>query len=107
MIFNGETFRNYFISSSAYSLVMWLTRSPKNFEKNSNFENMTPQKEISCHIFKLAIFSKFFDDLMSHIIREYAGKEMKYFPNVSPLKIMDILLSPFMVFSLYFYFLPK
>ena len=59
------------------------------------------QMEISCHIFKLDIFSKFFGDLMSHIIREYAGKEMEYFLNVSPLKIMGILLSLFMVFSLY------
>ena len=42
---------------------------------------------------------------MSHIIREYAGKEMKYFFNVSPLKIMDILLSLFLVFSLYTYFI--
>ena len=36
MIFNGETFRNYFLSSFAYSLVMWLMRSPKNFEKIAN-----------------------------------------------------------------------
>jgi hypothetical protein len=34
-------------------------------------------EKLSCHISKLAIFSKFFGDLMSHIIREYAGKEMK------------------------------
>jgi hypothetical protein len=59
------------------------------------------QMEISCHIFKLAIFSKFFGDLMSHIIRECAGKETKYFLNVSPLKIMGILLSLFKVFGLY------
>ena len=38
---------------------------------------LTPQKEISCHIFKIAIFSKSFDDLMSHIIREYADEETK------------------------------
>ena len=33
MIFNGETFRNYLVSSSAYSLTMWLMKSSKNFEK--------------------------------------------------------------------------
>ena len=49
----------------------------------------------------MAIFSKFFGDLMGHIIREYADEEMKQFLNVSPLNIMDILLSPFIVFSLY------
>ena len=49
----------------------------------------------------MAIFSKFFGDLMSHIIREYADEEIKYFLNVSPLKIMDILLSVFIVSSLY------
>ena len=38
MIFNSETFRNYFISSSAYSLIMWLMRSPKNYEKIANLK---------------------------------------------------------------------
>ena len=57
-------------------------------------------KETSCHIFKMAIFSKIFGDLMTHITREYAGKKMKSFLNVSPLKIMDIILSVFMVSSL-------
>jgi hypothetical protein len=33
MIFNGETYKKYFISSSAYSLIMRLMRSPKNYEK--------------------------------------------------------------------------
>ena len=33
MVFDSETFRNYFISSSAYSLIVWLMRSPQNFEK--------------------------------------------------------------------------
>jgi hypothetical protein len=32
-------------------------------------------KETRCHIFKIAIFSKFFGDLMTHITREYAGKK--------------------------------
>ena len=49
----------------------------------------------------MAIFSKNFDDLMTHITREYAGKKMKSFLNVSPLKIIDILLSVFLVSSLY------
>ena len=30
---------------------------------------LTLQKEISCHIFKMGTFSKFFDDFMRHIIR--------------------------------------
>ena len=58
---------------------------------------LLPQMEISCHIFKLAIFSKFFGDLMSHIIREYANEEMKFFLYILPLKIMGILLSDFTV----------
>ena len=33
MIVNGETFRNYFIFLPAYSPIMWLMRSAKNFEK--------------------------------------------------------------------------
>ena len=37
MIFNGETFRNYFISLSAYSLIIWLVRSPKNLKKKYQF----------------------------------------------------------------------
>ena len=49
----------------------------------------------------MAIFSKFFGDLMSHIIREYADEEMKYFLYILPLKIMGILLSVFLVSSLY------
>ena len=48
----------------------------------------------------MAILTKFFGDLMNHIIREYAGKKIKSFLNVSLLKIMDILLSVFMVSSL-------
>ena len=39
-----------------------------------NFDNF---KETNRHIFKMVIFSKFFGDLMSHIIREYADEEMK------------------------------
>ena len=38
---------------------------------------------------------------MSHILREYADEEMKYFLYILPLKIMDILLSVFLVSSLY------
>ena len=30
---------------------------------------LTPQKKTSCHIFKMAIFSKLFGDFMSHITR--------------------------------------
>jgi hypothetical protein len=49
----------------------------------------------------MAILTKFFVGLMNHIIREYAGKKNKLFLNVSPLKIMDVLLSLFKVSSLY------
>jgi hypothetical protein len=38
-----------------------------------------PQREISSHIFKMAIFSKFFDDFLSHIMRLNAGNKIKYF----------------------------
>ena len=55
--------------------------------------------EISSHIFKLAIFSKFFGDLMSHIIRRNADEEMK--TNLYPLKILDLLLTLFQVPTLY------
>ena len=44
------------------------------------------------HIFKMAIFSKFFGDLMTHKIGEYAGKEIKHFFNVLPVTIANILL---------------
>ena len=56
--------------------------------------------EISCHIFKMAILTKKFGDLMNHITREYLGKKMKLFLNVSPLTIMNLLLLPFKVSSL-------
>ena len=49
----------------------------------------------------MAIFSEFFDDLMSHIISEYADEEMKYFLYILQSKIMGILLSVFLVSSLY------
>ena len=64
---------------------------------------LTPQKEISCHIFKMAILTKFFGDLMNHIIKKYAGKQIKLFLNVSSLKFMDIVLSLFKVSSLYMF----
>ena len=40
----------------------------------------------------MAILTKFFGDLMNHIISEYAGKKMKLFLNVSPLKNVNLLL---------------
>ena len=61
---------------------------------------LRPQKKISCHIFKMAILTKFFDDLMNHIIREYAGEKMNLFLNVSLLTIVNSLLWPFKVSSL-------
>ena len=36
-----------------------------------------PQKETSCHTFKMTIFSKFFVDIMTHIIRWNAGEKIK------------------------------
>ena len=62
---------------------------------------LPPMKETSCNIFKIAISSKFFGDLMTHLISEYAGKEIKQFLNVSPLTITNLLLWPFKVSSLY------
>ena len=38
---------------------------------------LTPPKEISSHIFKMAIFPKFFEAFMSHIIRKNTGKKTK------------------------------
>ena len=55
------------------------------------------QKKISCHIFKMAIWQ----NLMNHIIREYAGEKTNLFLNVSPLTIVNLLLWPFKVSSLY------
>ena len=48
----------------------------------------------------MAILTKNFGDLMNHITREYLGKKMKLFLNVSPLTIMNLLLLPFKVSSL-------
>ena len=62
---------------------------------------LSPQREISCHIFKMAILTKFFDDLMNHITREYAGKKVEIFLNVSLFTIAHLLLWPFKVASLY------
>ena len=54
MIVIGERFRNYFIFSFAYSLIMWLMRSSNNFEKNSHFESMTAKNsgDVMSHILK-------------------------------------------------------
>ena len=62
---------------------------------------LTPQKKTSCHTFKMTIFSKFFVDVMTHIIRENAGKRMKYFLNFSLIKIVNLLWSLFQVPTLY------
>jgi hypothetical protein len=40
----------------------------------------------------MAILTKFFDDLMNHIVREYAGVKMNLFLDVSPLTIVNLLL---------------
>ena len=36
---------------------------------------LPPPMKICSHTFKMAIFPKFFDDLISNIIREYAGEK--------------------------------
>ena len=36
-------------------------------------------KKSQCHIFKMVIFSKFFVDVMTHIIRDNAAKRIKQF----------------------------
>ena len=55
---------NNLMTNKAYFLPKWV---------------LTPQKEISCCIFKLAILTKLFGDLMNPIIREYAGKKWNYY----------------------------
>ena len=50
----------------------------------------------------MAILTKVFGDLMNHIIREYAGKKIKSFLNVSLLNIMGILVCFFGIQSSYF-----
>ena len=48
--------------------------------ENASFAQvLTPQWKTSCHIFKMAIFSKFFVDVMTHIIKDNAGKRIKLF----------------------------
>ena len=56
---------------------------------------LTPLKKNGCHIFKIAIFSKFFGDVMNHIIRENAGEKIKRILVVFQLKTFNILLSVF------------
>ena len=56
---------------------------------------LTPLKKNGCHIFKIAIFSKFFGDVMNHIIRENAGEKIKRILVVFQLKSFNILLSFF------------
>ena len=62
-------------------------KRPKVHAKQKGFKNF-----FSCHIFKMAILTKFFGDLMNHITRKYAGKKMKLFLNVSALTIVNLLL---------------
>ena len=40
----------------------------------------------------MAILTKFFGDLMNHIIREYASKKIKLILNILPLTIVNLLL---------------
>ena len=52
MVFNGKLFRYYFISSSAYCLILWLMRSPK------SFENVTADFLLRCHSAYVATLTK-------------------------------------------------
>ena len=60
-------------------LLPWINISMANQAYSSPEWILTSQKETSQHIFKLAIFSKFFGDFMSHIIGWNAGKKIKWF----------------------------
>ena len=55
---------------------------------------LTPQKKTSCHIFNMAIFSKLFGDIISHIIRWNAGKKINWFLNFLLNKKLSSNLSP-------------
>ena len=48
---------------------------------------LTTPKKISSHIFKMAIFPKFFEAFMTYIIRLNRDKEIKLFPELSINKI--------------------
>ena len=54
--------------------------------------NLTPQKEPSCHIFKLAIFSKFFHEQHNHVKLRY---NIKTFLNTSLIAISNIVFLTF------------
>ena len=60
-------------------LLPWINISMANQAYFSPKCILTPQGETSHHIFKLAMFSKFFGDLKKHIIGLNAGKEIKHF----------------------------
>ena len=57
---------------------------------------LTPQKKTSYHIFEMDIFSNFFGDVMSHIIRQNAGKKIN---TISELFINEFLIFPFVSFK--------
>ena len=58
--------------------------------------NFDTSEENSCCIFNMAIFSKFFGDIMSQIIKQNAGKKIKYFLEFSFIKIFNLLESYFL-----------
>ena len=53
---------------------------------------LTPPKETSSHIFKMALFPKFFGSSMKHIIRLNAGKKQNCFLNFTLVTILNIIL---------------
>ena len=56
-------------TSKRQLLLSWINISMTNQAYFSPKWILTPQKETSCHIFKMAYFSKFFWAFMNHIIR--------------------------------------
>ena len=62
---------------------------------------MTPQRKISCHMFKMPIFPKFFGDIMSHIIRSHADEKIKYFVELFISKNFEYTFSLSLVIGLY------
>ena len=62
---------------------------------------LTTQKKTSCHVFKMGIFSKLFVAVMAHITMENADQKIKLLLICFQSKIVDMLLSFFLLASLY------
>ena len=53
------------------------TQTVKHCSKYKNLGFLPPQKETISHTCKMVIFSKFFVDVMTHIVRDNAAKRIK------------------------------